>query len=377
MRLFSDASASINDQFLRHAFRLAERGRGRTAPNPIVGSVVVSHGEIIGEGFHDRAGGPHAEVVALAEAGERARGATVYVTLEPCSHYGATPPCTSALIEAGVSAVVIGATDPTHVAGGGATVLADAGIDVTFAEDPQPFIGLTEAWRTRVATGLPWVQVKAASSLDGALALAEETRSAITGAGGREVTMRLRAAADAVCIGARTARIDAPALTVRDADGRVAGRQPLRIVLARSEVDPGLPLFGDGLGPVAIVCHDDVAPAGLPAEVDVIGYAADEGIRGALRAIAARGVDHLLIETGPRLLTALWDGHHIDELVTVHAGGMAGTRAPRMYRGGGASGANVLVTPMYAVESGVADQDAVTVWRPDERPGRAARQEGR
>ncbi|MBS3956310.1 MAG: bifunctional diaminohydroxyphosphoribosylaminopyrimidine deaminase/5-amino-6-(5-phosphoribosylamino)uracil reductase RibD [Clostridiales bacterium] len=377
MRLFSDVSSTVADPHLRRAYQLAERGRGRTAPNPMVGCVLVRDGVVIGEGYHESEGGPHAEIAALRSAGRMAHGADAYVTLEPCAHHGRTPPCADALIAARVARVFIGMPDPTPLAQGGARRLAEAGVEVTFADDPAPFETLNDPWLTRVASGLPWVQVKVASSLDGALTLADGIRSEITGPGGLAVTMRLRAAADAVLVGARTAEIDKPTLTVRDSDGIDAPHQPLRIVLARDHVPAMVPLFDDARGPVALACHARTAVSGPPETVRLLEYLPSEGVSGALKAIAHCGVDRLLVEAGPRLLTALWDGDLIDELVIVHAGGMAGVSAPGMYLGDVGNVASRLTRPMYAVESGVAGTDAVSVWRPKERREGVAGKEGR
>ncbi len=377
MRLFSDASASISDPHLRRAFLLAERGRGTTAPNPMVGCVIVHEGEVVGEGFHERAGDPHAEVRALEAAGERARGSTVYVTLEPCAHHGRTPPCTDALRAAGVGAVIIGTPDTTVEAAGGAEVLRAAGIAVSFAEDPAPFEELNEAWLARSTTGLPWVHVKVATTLDGKVSLAEGVRTAISGPESARITMRLRAAADAVCVGARTAAIDDPALTVRDADGRDVERQPLRIVLARDTVDLTPRLFTDARGPVAVVCHEGALTERLPAEVDLIEYPRADGIRGALSAIAAAGVDRLFIEPGPRLFTALWDEGLVDEFVHVQAGGLGGTDAPGMYNGVRIGTDATLLDAARPLESGVVGDDVVTVWRPLRGRVASPRKEGR
>ena len=142
MRLFDDVCSRVDDPHLARALELAERGRGSTAPNPLVGCVIVREGRVVGEGYHLAAGQPHAEVLALAEAGESARGADVFVTLEPCAHFGRTPPCVDALVRAGVSRVVIGMPDPSSEAGGGATGLRDAGIEVEWARDAEPFRAL-------------------------------------------------------------------------------------------------------------------------------------------------------------------------------------------------------------------------------------------
>lgn len=237
MTLFSDPSVGIADPMLRRAFELAERGRGTTSPNPLVGCVVVRDGVIIGEGFHERAGGPHAEVVALDAAGSAARGAHVYVTLEPCSHFGKTPPCVDRLLVEGVAAVTIGMRDPSAEAGGGAARLQAQGVAVGWAANSTPFERQNEAWLTRLALGRPFVRVKTALTIDGRPALAASRRARITGAGGRSVTMRLRSEATGIAVGASTLIVDDPKLTVRDAADAPA-RSPRRFVLSRTTV-PG------------------------------------------------------------------------------------------------------------------------------------------
>jgi diaminohydroxyphosphoribosylaminopyrimidine deaminase/5-amino-6-(5-phosphoribosylamino)uracil reductase len=401
LRLFSDAASSVADPFLRRAFSLAENGRGTTSPNPLVGCVIVRDGEVVGEGWHARAGEPHAEVNALAAAGERARGATAYVTLEPCNHTGRTGPCTRALIGAGVAGVVIGIPDPNPgVEGGGAETLRSRGVQVRFADDPAPFLEQNEAWLKCVRTGIPWVQAKVALTIDGRAALEGGSRSAITGAGGAEVTRRLRAAADAVVVGAATAEIDDPALTVRDPDGSLALRQPLRVVLARGESPSSrLQLFSPaGAAPPAVVVmpEDPVAaphsgdgaagdtaggigvtppptppvtpPSGrrvAAASPGVLRYPGNEGLTGALRALAgATGCTRVLVEPGPRLFAALWSADAIDELVVVTAGGIGGREAVPLFAEEWMHRDKTrLDARMRAVEAGVAGEDAVTVWR--------------
>ncbi|HEX6489977.1 MAG TPA: bifunctional diaminohydroxyphosphoribosylaminopyrimidine deaminase/5-amino-6-(5-phosphoribosylamino)uracil reductase RibD, partial [Gaiellaceae bacterium] len=201
--------------WLERALELAERGRGTTQPNPIVGAVLVREGEVVGEGWHERHGEPHAEAHALAAAGERARGASLYVTLEPCAGQGATGPCAQAVIEAGVARVVIGARDPNPRAAGGLEQLARAGIEVELAEGEPAFRARqqNEAWRTWITKGRPFVTYKAAMTLDGRLTIPGSRW--ISGEPSRELVHELRAAADAVAVGMGTARADRPRLTAR------------------------------------------------------------------------------------------------------------------------------------------------------------------
>src|SRR5439155_14142919 len=212
---------------LERALELAERGRGTTYPNPVVGAVVVRDGEVVGEGWHERKGGPHAEVVALAEAGERARGATLYVTMEPCAHHGSTPPCTEALIAAGVAKVVAGSRDPNPEAAGGFDVLQAAGVEV---EDAESFAARVqnEAWRTWVSERRPFVILKLAQTLDGRVAVPGVRW--ISGEESRRRVHELRAQVDAVGVGMGTVRADAPQLSARDVG---ATRQPRRLAFGR------------------------------------------------------------------------------------------------------------------------------------------------
>jgi len=368
MRLLDDVASRVEDPYLRHAVALALRARGRTAPNPLVGCVVVADGRIVGEGFHSRAGQPHAEVVALADAGACAAGADVYVTLEPCSHHGRTPPCTEALIAAGVSRVIVGMHDPNPEAAGGAARLAEAGIEVSFAADPTPFAALNAGWLKRLATGRPLVVVKTALSLDGHGAFSSGRRAAITGASGAEVTARLRRRADAVLVGAATVIADDPALTARTSDGLAVEDQPLRVVLVGQHV-PSIDskVFSDSAARTLVLAGDRAPDELLSSLLDVVEvqrFSAGEGLIAAFRALGERGIGEVLVEPGPRLLSALWEQRLIDALVTVVAGGMAGAGSPPPYRGAGDVEDSALRHLMTPVEAGIVGDVAVTVWSP-------------
>jgi diaminohydroxyphosphoribosylaminopyrimidine deaminase / 5-amino-6-(5-phosphoribosylamino)uracil reductase len=369
MRLFSDAASAIADPWLRRAYVLAENGRGTTSPNPLVGCVVVRDGLVVGEGWHERAGGPHAEVNAIAQASEHARGGTAYVTLEPCNHHGRTAPCAPALVAAGVAAVVIGMRDPNPaVEGGGAEALRAAGIDVRFAEDATPFKEQNEGWIKHATTGVPWVRAKVALSLDGHSSLKAGERAALSGPESRAITMRLRASADAVLVGAGTAAVDDPSLAVCDEAAVPAERQPLRVVLARTTVPPAdARLFADGLAPSLVLISSAVEEDALrelrDADVRIERYDARGGLEAALAALGRLGVVNVLAEPGPRLLEALWRAHLIDELVLYHTGGMAGAAAPPLFAAATHGFGGDVVPRMQAIEAGVAGMDAVTVWR--------------
>ncbi|HEV3478151.1 MAG TPA: bifunctional diaminohydroxyphosphoribosylaminopyrimidine deaminase/5-amino-6-(5-phosphoribosylamino)uracil reductase RibD [Gaiellaceae bacterium] len=274
---------------LARALELAERGRGTTHPNPVVGAVVVNDGEVVGEGWHERKGGPHAEVVALHAAGERARGATLYLTMEPCAHHGDTPPCTAAVLEAGVARVVAGSLDPNPKAGGGLETLRAGGVDVELVDSFEAR-AQNEAWRTWVVHGRPFVTYKAAMTLDGRLTIPGERW--ISGEESRRLVHGLRAASDAVAVGMGTVRTDAPRL---DARGVEVTRQPRRLAF--------------GSGPL---------PAGSELELRS-GRPGDE-----LAALAADGVQSLLLEGGPTLATAFFDADVVDKLLVFVAPKLSG-----------------------------------------------------
>ncbi len=215
-------------RFMRMALRLGRRGLGRTSPNPPVGAVVVARGTVVGRGFHRKAGAAHGEAAALQAAGARARGATLYVTLEPCAHHGRTPPCTAAVIAAGVRRVVIGTRDPNpRVPGNGLRKLRAAGIAVTSGVLQTECDALIAAFRKHVTTGRPFVTLKLAASLDGRIATVSGDARWITGADSRRYGHRLRAEHDAILVGAETIIHDDPELTCRVR----GGRHPLRVIL--------------------------------------------------------------------------------------------------------------------------------------------------
>ncbi|HLY95305.1 MAG TPA: bifunctional diaminohydroxyphosphoribosylaminopyrimidine deaminase/5-amino-6-(5-phosphoribosylamino)uracil reductase RibD, partial [Gaiellaceae bacterium] len=209
--------------YFERALQLAERGRGKVEDHPLVGAVVVADGEVVGEGWYEYARVDHAEPIALAQAGDRARGATLYVTLEPCAHHGKTPPCADAVIAAGIARVVVGALDPNPKAAGGIERMRAAGIDVELLDSPEAR-RQNEAWRTWVARGRPFVTLKLAVTLDGRVTV--PGRRWVTGEESRRRVHELRAASDAVAVGMGTVRADDPGL---DARGVGATRQPRRI----------------------------------------------------------------------------------------------------------------------------------------------------
>ena len=279
--------------FLERALELAERGRGTTQPNPVVGAVLVRDGEVVGEGWHKRKGEAHAEVNAIAAAGDRARGAILYVTLEPCAHVGSTPPCAQAVIDAGVAKVVVGTRDPSLDAAGGLERLRDAGVETELADGELGFQARqqNEAWLTWVTKRRPFVTYKAAMTLDGRLTLPGSRW--ISGEESRRLVHELRAASDAVAVGMGTARADRPALTAREVG---AARQPRRLVF--------------GSGPL---------PEGVDLEL-LSGPLEEE-----LGRLAEEGVQSLLLEGGPTLATAFIEAGLIDKLLVFVASKLAGS----------------------------------------------------
>ncbi|HZF69164.1 MAG TPA: bifunctional diaminohydroxyphosphoribosylaminopyrimidine deaminase/5-amino-6-(5-phosphoribosylamino)uracil reductase RibD [Gemmatirosa sp.] len=310
---------------MRRALRLAARGAGHVSPNPLVGCVIARGDVVVGEGWHEVYGGPHAEVHALRAAGFRARGATAYVTLEPCDHHGKTPPCTLALLAAGVARVVVAVADPNPVAAGGLVRLRAAGVEVVVGVGADEARELLAPFLFDVAgAGRPWLTLKLATSIDGAVA--DHTRGPgwLTGPPARRYVHRLRAAHDAVAVGIGTALADDPALTVRDVPAeRVPRVPPLRVVFDRAA---RLPLTSrlvrtTGEASVAVVCAPDAPPERTAA-------LADAGVR-VLRAGSLadglallrreQGTRSLLVEGGAGLASALWETELVDRLVILQA----------------------------------------------------------
>ncbi|GAB2769143.1 bifunctional diaminohydroxyphosphoribosylaminopyrimidine deaminase/5-amino-6-(5-phosphoribosylamino)uracil reductase RibD [Streptomyces daliensis] len=314
------ADPAVRDA-MRRAVELAARGLGSTSPNPVVGCVVLdAHDRPVGEGWHQRAGGPHAEVHALAEAGDDARGGTAVVTLEPCNHTGRTGPCAQALIEAGIARVVYAVADPTPDATGGARALAAAGVEVHEGLLADEAAAGNAAWLTAVTRRRPFVVWKYAATLDGRIAAADGSSRWITSGEARADVHRLRAESDAVVVGSGTARADDPHLAVRGVPG---AEQPLRVVVdteARAVV-PGARVL-DGTGPTLVaVAEDAEADAGdlAGAEVLRLPRAADGrgglDIPALLTALYGRGVRSVLLEGGPTLAGAFVEARAVDRVV--------------------------------------------------------------
>jgi diaminohydroxyphosphoribosylaminopyrimidine deaminase/5-amino-6-(5-phosphoribosylamino)uracil reductase len=294
---------------MARARELGLRVLGTTSPNPPVGAVVLdAHGVVVGEGATSAPGGPHAEVHALAQAGERARGGTAVVTLEPCAHSGRTGPCADALIAAGIARVVVAVPEPTELAGGGADQLRAAGVDVELGvEQAEAAGGALAAWLTAVREQRPHVVWKVATTLDGRVAAADGTSRWITGPEARAEVHRLRAGCDAVLVGSGTALADDPQLTVRDADGRPVAHQPLRVVLDRRGRVPATARVYDGTAPTLV--STAATPAALLAE------------------LYERDVRRVLLEGGPTLAAAFLSAGLVDEAVVHLAPQLLGSGA--------------------------------------------------
>ncbi|MET0423474.1 MAG: bifunctional diaminohydroxyphosphoribosylaminopyrimidine deaminase/5-amino-6-(5-phosphoribosylamino)uracil reductase RibD [Actinoplanes sp.] len=295
------------DEAMRRAIALAARGLGTTSPNPVVGCLLLDiDGEVVGEGFHAYAGGPHAEIVALAQAGERARGGTAVVTLEPCNHTGRTGPCSQALIRAGVRRVVIAVDDPTPIAAGGAVTLRAAGVQVeTGVRRPDASLG-NVAWLTAVRRGRPYVIWKFAATLDGRSAATDGTSQWITSAPARADVHVLRSTVDAIVAGVGTVLADDPQLTVRDLkDGSLAIKQPLRVVVDSSGRTPEKARVRDVAAPTWIVTGDEVG-AGADGRVDLPALMA---------ALFGRGIRSVLLEGGPTLAGAFLAAGLVDQVI--------------------------------------------------------------
>lgn len=318
---------------MAEALRLAERGLFTTTPNPRVGCVIVRDGDVVGRGFHARAGGPHAEIVALADAGGRARGATAYVTLEPCAHHGRTPPCTEALTAAGVKRVIAAMGDPNPVAGQGAEHLRAAGIAVELGLMESEARELNIGFVARVTRGRPWVRVKVAATLDGRTALADGTSQWITGTEARADGHRWRARACAILTGIGTVKEDDPLLTVRDVD---TPRQPLKIIVdSRLEVAPGARILSSGPVMVAGAIEDRTKIAALVergAEVLVLPNAARKvDLDALIRELAKRELNEIHVEAGMKLNGSLVAAGVVDELLVYLAPSLIGDAGRGMF----------------------------------------------
>lgn len=315
---------SADIKYMRRALTLAGKGIGRTSPNPAVGCVIVKNGQIIGEGWHKKAGTPHAEIHALSQAGEAARGSDLYVTLEPCCHHGKTPPCSDALIAAGVARVIIGMIDPNpQVAGKGAEALRQSGISVETGVLEDQCRQLNKGFIKFVTTGLPHVLYKTAMTLDGAIATITGHSRWVTGEEARRQVHRLRSRSDAVMVGVDTIIVDNPKLTVRHVKGRdplrvvvdtrlrtpesvavLSGSQAKKTIIATCETNPRVHRRYQAQGATVLVCDECEGRVSMP---DLLSKLAEMGVR------------TVLLEGGSRLAGQMLESGLIDEFMLFYA----------------------------------------------------------
>jgi diaminohydroxyphosphoribosylaminopyrimidine deaminase/5-amino-6-(5-phosphoribosylamino)uracil reductase len=312
-----------DDRYMAHALALAARGLGSVEPNPMVGCVIIRDGEVVGEGWHEQFGGPHAEVNALAVAGERAGGATAYVSLEPCCHHGKTPPCTQALIRAGVKRVVVAVEDPfPEVSGRGISELRAAGIQCDIGACRADANWLLAPYRKLITTGRPWVIAKWAMTLDGKLATRTGDSQWISSEASRAVVHQIRGRVDAIMVGSGTARIDNPVLTARTANRADVKRVASRIIVdsaASLSLDSRLAQSAADV-PVIVAAGDNASSDAYrrlkEAGVEVLtstGPNHKERLTSLLDELGRRRMTNILVEGGSRLLGTLFDMRAVDE----------------------------------------------------------------
>ena len=332
----NDSTAAHDAQaFMRRALDLARKGWGQTAPNPMVGAVVVRDGRVVGEGYHARFGEAHAEVTALREAGEKAQGATLYVTLEPCRHHGKTPPCTEAILAAGIKRVVMAAADPTDVAGGGAAVLRKSDVVVETGMLEADVRELNASFFHAAASDLPWTTLKVAVSIETAIADKRGSTSTVTGPESRAEVHRIRAAHDAVAVGVGTVLADDPQLTVRGA--AAPRKQPVRVVFDRTLRTPlrSKVVFTARETPTIILTSNASsaeADALIAAGVHVIAAPADD-MREGFRRLRAAGIRALLVEGGATINGAVLAQKLVHRLITFQAPVALGPEALHAFDG--------------------------------------------
>jgi diaminohydroxyphosphoribosylaminopyrimidine deaminase/5-amino-6-(5-phosphoribosylamino)uracil reductase len=332
----------VNDleRWMRHALALAEKGRGFVEPNPMVGAVVLdSAGQHVGEGWHQKFGGPHAEVFALAAAGERARGGTLIVTLEPCCHHGKTPPCTDAVLQAGISRVVAAMSDPfPKVAGGGLAILRSAGVEVSVGLCEAEAVALNAPYLKLLRTGRPWVHAKWAMSLDGKIATFRGESRWISGEESRRRVHELRGLMDAIIVGRGTVAADDPLLTTRPEGARVAAR----VVVSASGRLPDhcrLRATAREIPVIVFTANPDVLGGWANDGAEVVALT-DKGMSldGVLAGLGQRRFTNVLIEGGAKLLGSVLDTNAADEFHVFIAPKLIGGRdAPSPVGGAGAA----------------------------------------
>jgi diaminohydroxyphosphoribosylaminopyrimidine deaminase / 5-amino-6-(5-phosphoribosylamino)uracil reductase len=319
---------------MARALRLAEHGLNTTMPNPRVGCVIVRDGNVVGEGWHERAGEPHAEVHALRQAGDAARGADVYVTLEPCSHHGRTPPCAQALVDAGVSRVVAAMPDPNpKVSGSGLALLQANGIEAVSGLMEAQARQLNPGFITRMTRGRPWLTLKIAASLDGRTALANGASQWITGPAARSDVQRQRARSCAILTGIGTVLADDPQMTVRELD---IGRQPLRVLVdSHLRIPLNARILQGGNTLIACIEGNAEKKAQLRAMgATVLELPESDGavcLATLMRALAEREINEVLVEAGSTLNGALLRYGLVDELLLYYAPALLGSDARGMF----------------------------------------------
>lgn len=322
---------------MARALRLAEKGLYTTSPNPRVGAVLVADGEIVGEGWHRRTGESHAEVIALLQAGDKARGATLYVTLEPCAHHGKTGPCANAVLDAGVSRVVYGHEDPNpEVSSAGLTLLKEAGVQVDGPLMETQARALNPGFIKRMSTGLPLVRIKMAVSLDGRTAMPDKNSFWITGPNARADVQRIRGRSCAVVTGWQTVQQDQASMTVRpeefDLDEPGLGeRQPLRVLVDRQLQLPQDAKFYNAVGPILVA---NVSRSEKVGETEYAIYSATEAgidLEALLKDLAQRGCNEVLVEAGAGLAGAFFRLGVVDELITYVAPKIMGSDARALF----------------------------------------------
>jgi len=327
-------SPAADRDFMRQALELASRGLYTTTPNPRVGCVIVRDGAVVGTGWHEKAGMPHAEVLALKQAGERARGATLYVSLEPCSHHGRTPPCVDAVIPAGIKRVVAAMQDPNpKVAGAGFAKLRAAGVEVESGVIEEEARELNIGFVARMTRGRPWVRMKIAASLDGRTALANGKSQWITGEAARADGHKWRARACAVLTGHGTVRDDDPQLNVRGVD---TPRQPLKIVVdSRFETPLSARVLKDGKTLIAGAVNEAERIAALKkAGADTVVIPNDRGkveLRKLMEELGRRELNEIHVEGGHKLNGSLLQAGVVDELLVYLAPSMIGDSGRGMF----------------------------------------------
>jgi len=325
-----------DDFFMARAIQLARHGRFTTRPNPVVGCVIVLNGEIVGEGWHEKAGGPHAEIVALKQAAARAKGATVYVTLEPCSHYGRTPPCADALIEVGVARVVAAMQDPNpQVAGAGLQRLRSAGIEVKTGIMEAEARALNPGFIQRMEQGRPYVRLKLAASLDGRTAMANGESKWITGEAARADVQKLRARSSAIVTGAGTVLADNPSLTVRT---EMVSEQPLRVIVdSHLSTPPDAKIFSEPGSTLVVTASEDGEAADLlvnsGAEVLCLP-SANHGVDlvALMNHLVILQCNDVMIEAGSTLSGSALACGIVDEVVVYLAPHLMGAEAKGMFK---------------------------------------------